>query len=110
MSDIFTLNNFNPNSKDNYYHFNTKEKTQRLALEKRLCVFYWWRNKLLVTLNKYSKELDPKVPLYHGVNSKMILNNYRQVSGFWGPLSTSSSYHVARTFATAKGMVLQITT
>ena len=28
---------------------------------------------------------------------------------FYGPLSTTSSYHVAKTFATAKGMVLKIT-
>ena len=28
---------------------------------------------------------------------------------FFGPFSTSSSYHVARTFATAKGMVIKMT-
>ena len=31
-----------------------------------------------------------------------------QSMAFYGPLSTTTSYHVARTFATAKGMVLKI--
>eukprot|EP00488_Nonionellina_sp_1-RS-2012_P003732 TRINITY_DN8087_c0_g1_i1.p1 TRINITY_DN8087_c0_g1~~TRINITY_DN8087_c0_g1_i1.p1 ORF type:complete len:104 (+),score=33.17 TRINITY_DN8087_c0_g1_i1:217-528(+) len=53
----------------------------------------------------------PDRPLYHGVNAKMVLNNgSRVLNNFYGPLSTSAAYHVARTFATAKGMVLQITT
>merc|ERR1719242_1670230 len=46
--------------------------------------------------------------LYHGVNAKMILNP-AETMAFSGPLSTTSSYHVARTFATKKGMVLKIT-
>ena len=32
-----------------------------------------------------------------------------QSFAFFGPFSTSSSYHVARTFATAKGMVIKMT-
>merc|ERR1719203_1987482 len=46
--------------------------------------------------------------LYHGVNAKMVLNPIQTMS-FYGPLSTTSSYHVAKTFATAKGMILKMT-
>eukprot|EP01083_Nonionella_stella_P072597 195783_1 len=46
--------------------------------------------------------------LYHGVNQKMILNPSATQS-FDGPLSTTSSYQVAATFAKSRGMILSIT-
>ena len=42
----------------------------------------------------------------HGV---CIFLQPTQSFAFFGPFSTSSSYHVARTFATAKGMVIKMT-
>eukprot|EP01084_Bolivina_argentea_P031812 58865_1 len=56
-----------------------------------------------------AKKINEKnMILYYGINAKMILNP-GSTAAFYGPLSTTSSYHVAKTFATAKGMVLKIT-
>eukprot|EP01083_Nonionella_stella_P091881 256959_1 len=75
----------------------------------RLQQFYHWRGGLLIMLNKFGKRFsDEYIELYHGVNAKMLIKPTIS-QAFNGPLSTSSSYHVARTFSTAKGMVLQIT-
>merc|ERR1719295_2030596 len=46
--------------------------------------------------------------LYHGTNARMLVKPTESFA-FFGPFSTSSSYHVARTFATAKGMVITLT-
>eukprot|EP01084_Bolivina_argentea_P136610 240590_1 len=87
-----------------------KYKKAKIDLKQRLETFYHWRGKLLIVLNKFGKKLnaDNNMILYHGVNAKMIIHP-AQTYAFNGPLSTSASYHVARTFATAKGMVLKIT-
>eukprot|EP01083_Nonionella_stella_P264030 896175_1 len=86
-------------------------------LQTRLAQFYHWRGRLILFLHKFSTLLTPtryaqgkekEFMLYHGVNQKMILNPSATQS-FDGPLSTSSSYHVAATFATKQGMVLSIT-
>ena len=79
-------------------------------LERRLSNFYHWRLMLLQVLHKYGTQLNSKnnMVLYHGVNEKMIIKR-SQTFNMSGPLSTTSSYHVARTFATAKGMVLKLT-
>ena len=88
------------------------------SLEDRLQQFYHWRGSLLIFINKFSTILQPsyynkkkrteyEFMLYFGVNGKMILDPSATHS-FYGPLSTSSSYHVAMTFATEKGMVLKI--
>eukprot|EP01083_Nonionella_stella_P146257 459785_1 len=75
----------------------------------RLQQFYHWRGGLLIMLNKFGKRFsDEYIELYHGVNAKMLIKPTIS-QAFNGPLSTSSSYHVARTFSTAKGMVLKIT-
>eukprot|EP01084_Bolivina_argentea_P267415 453923_1 len=70
----------------------TKQKyeTSVKDLKKRLNNFYHWRGTLLIELNKFGTKLNTKnnMILYHGVNAKMIFN---------GPLSTTSSYHVAKT-------------
>ena len=84
-------------------------------LEERLSQFFSWRGKLLMYINKFGKILQPtkhdnydnNMILYHGVNDKMILQPITTKS-FFGPLSTSSSYHVAKAFASDKGMVLSI--
>ena len=60
-------------------------------------------------MNKFGKIIDEKLTLYLAVNAKMILNP-AETMAFYGPLSTTKSYHVAKTFATPKGMVLHITT
>eukprot|EP01084_Bolivina_argentea_P002738 5070_1 len=85
-------------------------ENNRNDLIKRLRNFYHWRGQLLIVLNKFGTRLNEKnnMILYHGVNAKMILLPAQRYS-FNGPLSTSSSYHVARSFSTAKGMVLKIT-
>eukprot|EP01083_Nonionella_stella_P302623 1044216_1 len=97
---------------------NDHEFLARLALQDedvrndlmcRLQQFYHWRGGLLIMLNKFGKRFsDEYIELYHGVNAKMLIKPTIS-QAFNGPLSTSSSYHVARTFSTAKGMVLQIT-
>eukprot|EP01083_Nonionella_stella_P091883 256964_1 len=97
---------------------NDHEFLARLALQDedvrndlmcRLKQFYHWRGGLLIMLNKFGKRFsDEYIELYHGVNAKMLIRPSIS-QAFNGPLSTSSSYHVARTFSTAKGMVLQIT-
>ena len=87
-----------------------KGKMNKEELEKRLSHFYHWRGGLLIVLNKFGKTWSTMngKELYHGVNTKMLIRASKTFS-FNGPLSTSASYHVARTFATAKGMVLQVT-
>eukprot|EP01083_Nonionella_stella_P251271 867105_1 len=87
-----------------------KDDAQMKAdLENRLSEFFHWRTGLLIAINKYGQKIDQHtMVLYHGVNSKMILNP-AETMAFSGPLSTTSSYHVAKQFATAKGMVLKIT-
>ena len=92
-------------------------KDQKDLLEARLSQFYYWRIELMVILNKFglkmsnnhTKSSDNNLILYHGVNAKMILNP-TETMAFFGPLSATSSYHVAKTFATDKGMILKITT
>eukprot|EP01083_Nonionella_stella_P153537 493436_1 len=109
MHNIFALNNFDPSAQNEICDPNAQ--TIRYELEQRLRAFYWWRSTLLMVLHKYASRLDGAKTLYHGVNAQMILNNGgTQSLAFCGPLSTSASYHVARTFATPKGMVLEVTT
>ena len=89
------------------------EATQKAAksdLKERLRHFYHWRGSLLIVLHKFGTKWSTmnNMALYHGVNTKMLIRA-SQTFAFNGPLSTSSSYHVARTFATAKGMVLKVT-
>ena len=82
----------------------------RDKLKHRLRSFYHWRGALLIVLKKFGTKFhgDNNIKLYHGVNAKMIVKP-SQTLAFSGPLSATSSYHVAKTFATAKGMVLEIT-
>eukprot|EP01083_Nonionella_stella_P153690 494159_1 len=85
------------------------DEEKRKELENRLREFFHWRISLLTVLTKFGVMINEKhLVLYHGVNAKMILNP-AETMAFYGPLSTTSSYHVAKTFATAKGMVLEIT-
>ncbi len=68
--------------------------------------FYHWRFKLLTVLHKFGEAMGHKI-VYHGVNQKMILKP-NPTNIFYGPLSTTSSYHVASTYSTKKGMVLTL--
>ena len=80
-------------------------------LAERLQTFYHWRGGLLIVLHKFGSFLNEhnnNIQLYVGVNRKMVLKPSKTLS-FSGPLSTSSDYHVANSFATAKGMILKIT-
>lgn len=90
------------------FEINDFEQLKR-DLNYRLRNFYHWRLMLLQVLHKYGTQLNSRnnMTLYHGVNEKMILKRGKTFH-MSGPLSTTSSYHVARTFATAKGMVLKI--
>ena len=117
MRDLFTLKDFDPASTHRAMDFATaprqrrREERQRRALAERLSVFYHWRFEVLSSLHKFG-EVNPNKALFVGVNAKMILDNFgrTQQRAFYGPLSTTTSFHVARTFATAKGMVLQLAT
>jgi len=75
-------------------------------LVKRLEAFYHWRLAVMVFIDKFSS-LDHKKPVYFGVNERMILDPTPTLS-YFGPVSTSKSYYVAKKFATAKGMVLEV--
>ena len=83
-----------------------KREDERFELEYRLSVFFHWRLKLLTVLHKFGKNLDGGKVLYFGVNQKMVVQ--ANCLRFFGPLSTSPSPHVARTFATAKGVIFKI--
>ena len=62
----------------------------------------------MAALNKYGRPFDgDSGALFHGVNRQMVLCP-SSTGSFWGPLSTTDSLHVARTFATAHGMVLKL--
>ena len=77
-------------------------------LQRRIQTFFHWRQSLMVVLNKFGTRLrDNNIALFCGINAKMIFNP-TQTFAFHGPLSTSSSHHVANTFATEKGMVIQM--
>ena len=84
------------------------------TLLQRLCEFFHWRGSLIIFIHKFSDLILPtnsdksEFILYTGVNAKMILNPSATQS-FFGPLSTTSSYHVAHRFASDKGMVLALT-
>jgi len=88
---------------------------KKKALENQLSTFYHWRLKLSFILIKFGIKIEdmPKqnngnnFELYHGVNSKMILDIHATLACF-GPLSTSISFYVSKTFATEKGMVLSL--
>eukprot|EP01084_Bolivina_argentea_P026866 49953_1 len=89
--------------------FQKLDKYKKRELEKRLRHFYHWRIGLLIVLNKYGKKIDKNyMVLYHGINAKMIIHRPASPT-FYGPLSTTPSYHVAKAFATTKGMVLTLT-
>eukprot|EP01083_Nonionella_stella_P269292 911020_1 len=86
-----------------------EDKLKSKELENRLRQFFYWRTALLTVLTKFGVMMNEKHSvLYHGVNAKMRLNS-AETMALSVPLSTTSSYHVAKTFATAKGMVLEIT-
>ena len=70
-------------------------------LEQRLSEFYHWRMSLQITLKKYGASIGD-MEIYHGVNEKMILNPHSAIQGFHGPLSTTSSFHVAKTVCAAQ--------
>jgi len=82
------------------------ETEHQQDLVQRLEAFYHWRLAVMVFIDKFSS-LDHKKPVYFGVNQRMILDPTPTLS-YFGPVSTSKSYHVATTFAKAKGMVLEV--
>ena len=72
----------------------TKLKIQ--DLEDRIKQFFLWRGALMLVLNKFgTRWKDKDVELWCGVNAKMRIS---ENLAFFGPQSTSSSYHVANTF------------
>ena len=49
----------------------------------------------MAMLNKYgTRWKDKKISLWCGINGKMVVSR-NKTNAFFGPLSTSSSYHVA---------------
>ena len=84
-------------------------KAANQQLEERIEVFFHWRGALMIILNKFGTRWAdmPNEALYTGINKKMGINQSAAFS-FYGPLSTSSDYNVAKGFATDKGMVLKI--
>ena len=77
-------------------------REKRRKLEYLLSDFHHWKGSLMIILTKFSQKVDKDMTLYHGVDTKMIIAANKTLS-FYGPLSTTSSEHIAKTFATAKG-------
>ena len=86
-------------------HIHPKKMDDNLM--NRLSEFYHWRGALLLFIHKFSSTLDRAKTLFVGVNRKMILDPSATHS-FFGPLSTTSSFYVARNFASEQGMILEI--
>ena len=85
----------------------SSKSENEMELEQRIMDFYHWRGGLLVFINKFATILAPEQTLYFGVSRKMILAP-SPTHQFFGPLSTSLSYYVARNFASETGMILRI--
>ena len=85
-------------------------QNQREQLEARMQVFFHWRAALMIVLNKFGtrwRDIENTEALFTGINQKMGISSTAAFS-FYGPLSTTTSYQVAKGFATEKGMVLKI--
>ena len=82
---------------------------KKYKLLDRMSQFYHWRGALLIVLNKFATKLSRmrEIPLYCGINRKMLLKRSPS-RAFCGPLSTSISLRVAKTFATRKGTYVRI--
>ena len=76
-------------------------------MRKRLSSYTNWRQSLTVTIKKFSVSIGYS-KFYHGVNPRMIIERHNILSRLWGPLSATTSYHVASTFATDKGMIIEM--
>eukprot|EP01084_Bolivina_argentea_P282025 482665_1 len=84
------------------------EKKTLSLLQQRLSQFYHLRLMLLIAITKFGEPIGYKV-LYHGINDTMMLS-LPETFAFYGPLSTSSSFHATKHFAKHdKGMILKIT-
>ena len=87
-----------------------QNQTQREELQTRIEAFFHWRGALMIVLNKFGtrwSDMEDVEALYTGIDRKMGISSTAAFS-FYGPLSTSSNYYVAKGFATEKGMVLKI--
>ncbi|MCP3659706.1 MAG: hypothetical protein GY830_05040, partial [Bacteroidetes bacterium] len=80
--------------------------------ERRSQSFYWWRKTLMESYENFNimlRNTPCPINLFHGVNHIAGIeqddNNYHT---FYGPFSTTSDLHVARSFAGKMGMILQI--
>ena len=87
---------------NNSYKVDSERKEM---LEFNLTDFYHWKGLLMIVLSKFSRPLERGQKLYHGVDTKMIIAANKTLS-FYGPISTTSSEHIAKTFATAKGIMI----
>ena len=76
-------------------------------MRRRLSSYTNWRQSLNITIHKFSISINYN-KFYHGINPRMIIEKHNILSRLWGPLSATSSYHVASTFATSRGMILEI--
>jgi len=75
--------------------------------QERLQAFYHWRAALQETFKKFSNipsALNQPNTLFHGINSIMCLDQYEGI--YYGPCSTTTDLHVARSFAGKNGMIL----
>ena len=75
----------------------------------RLRAFYHWRKALQETFKKFTNikhQMRQPPQLYHGINSIMCLDQYKGT--YYGPCSTTTDLHVARSFAGKNGMILVI--
>merc|ERR1719334_1170512 len=97
-------------TKDDDDEAKSHNQLERQKLEGRIRVFYHWRGALMIVLNKFGirwRDMRDIDALYTGINKKMSISSTAAFS-FYGPLSTTSEYLVAKGFATEKGMVLRI--
>eukprot|EP01084_Bolivina_argentea_P281672 481973_1 len=79
-------------------------KCFRLEEEERQMQFFWW-NKLLAEACTKSKDIISK-KIYHGVSTELTIATFSGT--YYGPVSTTTKYDVARGFAGDKGKILEL--
>ena len=110
MKQCFRLEEMDENVQKQSDEIRRYNQRERQELEARIEVFFRWRGALMIVLNKFGtrwRDREHAGALYTGINKKMNISSTAAFS-FYGPLSTSADYFVAKGFATDKGMILKI--
>ena len=77
------------------------------TMRERLASYSNWAQTLTLCLEQFSVSLRCQ-RLFHGVNPMMSVQRHDILSRLWGTLNTTTLFHMASTFATDKGMIMEI--